>query len=262
MNELTTFTHEQFGDVRIVQDDSGQTWFVATDVCKALGIINVPDALKRLESDEKMTIGLTDSHSGQRGGAQSISVISESGLYAITLTSRKPEARAFKRWVTHDILPAIKRHGFYATEQTVQSMLQDPDTMITLLQNFKSERAARLAAEARIAQDAPKVLFADSVSESGDSILVGDLAKLLHQNGVDIGRDRLYDRLRSEGYIMKGTTAPTQKAMNLGLFRVVERTIINPDGSVRIVSTTRVTGKGQRYFIDRYLPTAQYSFPV
>lgn len=262
MNKLTTFTHEQFGNVRIVQDDSGQTWFLAADVCKALGVSNPSMAINRLDEDEKMTLSLNEGHSGQRGGAQAVGVVTESGLYSLILTSRKPEARAFKRWVTHDILPAIKRHGFYASEQTVESMLHDPDTMITLLQNFKSERAARLAAESRIAQDAPKVLFADSVSESADSILIGDLAKLLHQNGLDIGRDRLFERLRADGFIMKYTTAPTQKAMNLGLFRVVERTVVNPDGSIRITSTTRVTGKGQRYFFDRYLPSNQYSFPL
>ena len=255
MNKLTTFTHEQFGNVRIVQDDSGQTWFLAADVCKALGISNPTVAIARLDEDEKAKFNL-----GLRGG--DTGCVSESGLYSLILGSRKPEARAFKRWVTHDILPAIKRHGFYASEQTVESMLHDPDTMITLLQNFKSERAARLAAESRIAQDAPKVLFADSVSESADSILIGDLAKLLHQNGLDIGRDRLFERLRADGFIMKYTTAPTQKAMNLGLFRVVERTVVNPDGSIRITSTTRVTGKGQRYFFDRYLPSNQYSFPL
>ena len=257
-NDLKTFTNDQFGSLRTVTINS-EPWFVAADVCRALEISNPSDALKRLDADEKMTIDSTEGHSGQRGGAQSYTAVSEPGLYSLVLGSRKPEARQFKRWITHDVIPAIRSHGGYLTPELTEQVLSDPNTIIRLATDLKRERSARVAAEQRIARDAPKVLFADAVSSSQDDIPISELAKFLRQNGVDTGRNRLFDTLRADGYIQKFSTEPTQKAMELGLFRIVERTYLDPDGSSRLCRTTKVTGKGQTYFIQRYIKSTQYT---
>lgn len=246
MNELTVFTNSQFGNLRTVSRN-GQPWFVAADVCKALDIRNGRDAVYRLDDDEK-GVASTDTP----GGKQEMTIISESGLYSLVLGSRKPEARLFKRWITHDVIPSIRSHGAYLTPELTEQVLSDPDTIIRLATDLKSERAARIAAEQKISADAPKVLFADAVSQASNEILVGELAKLIRQNGFEIGQNRLYDRLREDGYIMKNSTIPTQKAMEQGLFRIIERSVIQPNGTTRVTQTTKVTGKGQIFFINRY----------
>lgn len=245
--ELKVFTNEQFGQIRTI-NQNGEPWFVAADVCRALDVQNSRDALSRLDSDEKGVVS-TDT----LGGKQEMSTVNEPGLYSLVLGSRKPEAKAFKRWITHEVIPAIRKHGMYATPETAEQILNNPDFLIKTLETLKQERAARVQAEEKIALDAPKVLFADCVSQADTDILVGELAKLLKQNGMDIGQNRLYDRLRQEGFIMKNSTIPTQRAMELGLFRVIERSIMQPNGTTRITQTTKVTGKGQQYFVNRYI---------
>lgn len=252
-NDLKTFTNDQFGSLRTVTIDN-EPWFVAADVCKALEIWNSRQALTRLDDDEKGVIS-TDTP----GGKQEMATVSEPGLYSLVLGSRKPEARQFKRWITHDVIPAIRSHGGYLTPELTEQVLSDPDTIIRLATDLKKERSARIAAEQRIALDAPKVLFADAVSSSQDDIPISELAKFLKQNGVDTGRNRLFDTLRADGYIQKFSTEPTQKAMELGLFRIVERTHLDPDGSSRLCRTTKVTGKGQLYFVQRYVKSNQYT---
>lgn len=251
MNEIKIFTNDQFGQIRTI-NQNGEPWFVAADVCRALEIANPTMALERLDEDEKMTLSLTEGHSGQRGGAQFLSAVNEPGLYSLVLGSRKPEAKAFKRWITHEVIPAIRKHGMYATPETAEQILNNPDFLIKTLETLKQERAARIAAEEKTRADAPKVLFADSVAQAESDILIGELAKLLKQNGVETGQNRLYERLRKDGYIMKNSTIPTQKAMEAGLFRVIERTIAQPNGTTRITATTKVTGKGQIYFVNKY----------
>lgn len=252
-NDLKTFTNDQFGSLRTVTIDN-EPWFVAADVCKALEIGNSRQALTRLDDDEKGVIS-TDTP----GGKQEMATVSEPGLYSLVLGSRKPEARQFKRWITHDVIPAIRSHGGYLTPELTEQVLSDPDTIIRLATDLKKERSARIQAEQRIALDAPKVLFADAVSSSQDDIPISELAKFLKQNGVDTGRNRLFDTLRADGYIQKFSTEPTQKAMELGLFRIVERTHLDPDGSSRLCRTTKVTGKGQLYFVQRYVKSNQYT---
>lgn len=250
-NDLKTFTNDQFGSLRTVTINN-EPWFVAADVCRALELDRT--ATRRLDEDEK---GVHSTHT--HGGDQEITVVSEPGLYSLVLGSRKPEARQFKRWITHDVIPAIRSHGGYLTPELTEQVLSDPDTIIRLATDLKRERSARVAAEQRIAQDAPKVLFADAVSSSKDDIPISELAKFLRQNGVDTGRNRLFDTLRADGYIQKFSTEPTQKAMELGLFRIVERTHLDPDGSSRLCRTTKVTGKGQLYFVQRYVKSNQYT---
>ena len=246
-NSLQIFTNAQFGSVRTI-NQNGEPWFVAADVCRALDIANPRDAVARLDDDEKNTVVLTD---GFRGNPN-VTAVNEPGLYSLVLGSRKPEAKAFKRWITHEVIPAIRKHGMYATPETAEQILNDPDFLIKTLETLKQERAARMEAEKTNRLNAPKVLFADSVAQAESDILIGELAKLLKQNGVETGQNRLYDRLRKDGYIMKNSTIPTQKAMEAGLFRVIERTIAQPNGTTRIIATTKVTGKGQIYFVNKY----------
>lgn len=248
--DIQIFKNEQFGQIRVVERD-GEPWFVAVDICGALDIANSRDALTRIDEDEK-GVALTDT----LGGAQEVAVVNEPGLYSLVLGSRKSEARAFKRWITHDVIPAIRKTGMYATPATVEAMLANPDTMIQVLQAFKDEREQRLALETRVVADAPKVAFADAVETSTDSCLVGQLAKIIRQNGYEIGANRLFEYLRKDGYLCRvgsNRNMPTQRSMEAGWFEVKESVLENPDGSIRVVRTPKVTGKGQIYFVNKFL---------
>lgn len=247
MNEIQTFRSEQFGEVRTVVQD-GEPWFVARDVCKALEVANSRDAVSRLDDDEKGVV-LTDT----LGGAQKTAIVSESGLYTLVLGSRKPEAKQFKRWITHEVIPSIRRHGAYATGATIESIIADPESGIKLLQALKKEQERRKEAEELAEKQKPKVLFADAVEASDNSILVGELAKILRQNGVETGQNRLFRWMRDNGYIMRYKNIPTQYSMELGLMDIKERAINSPDGSVKLTQTIKITGAGQRYFINKFL---------
>ncbi len=246
MNEVQIFQSPEFGEVRTVTIDH-EPWFVAADVCKALDIGDTHVAIRRLDEDEKGRCSIPTP-----GGLQSLSAVSEAGLYSLVLASRKPEARRFRRWIVHEVIPAIRRHGMYATED----LLSDPDLAIRAFTALKEEREKRRALEEENARMRPKEIFADAVSASQTSILIGDLAKLISQNGIQIGQKRLFEWMRSNGYLMSVGTSrnmPTQRSMGLGLLEVKESNIQNPDGSIRITRTTKVTGKGQLYFINRFL---------
>ena len=252
MSNIQIFNYNSV-EVRTIQND-GEPWFVLKDVCNVLHIGNSRDVVARLDQDEK-GVGQIDT----LGGKQEMTIINESGLYNVILRSDKPEAKPFRKWVTSEVLPTIRRHGMYATPDTVEKMLADPDTTIKLLETIKQERAARMALEAKAEADKPKVLFADAVSASHSSILVGDLAKLLRQNGVEIGQNRLFSFLREKGYLCsqgERYNLPTQRSMDRGWFQVKETTINQPNGSVRITRTVKVTGKGQQYFINLFLSGA------
>ncbi|AGR47163.1 prophage antirepressor [Brevibacillus phage Jimmer1] len=170
--------------------------------------------------------------------------------------SEKPKAEPFQDWLYEDMLPSVQKHGVYMTPETIEKTLSNPDFIIGLATKLKEEQLARQLAETQIEKDKPKVLFADSVSASQTSLLIGDLAKLIKQNGYDIGQKRLFEWMRQNGYLMKSGSSknmPTQKAMDKGLFEVKESSIANPDGSIRITKTTKVTGKGQIYFINKFI---------
>ena len=253
MSNIRIFNYNSV-EVRTIQND-GEPWFVLRDVCNVLGLGTPARVAERLDPDEVSQTHITDS----MGRQQETTIINESGLYNVILRSDKPEAKPFRKWVTSEVLPTIRRHGLYATPDTVEKMLADPDTTIKLLETIKQERAARLALEAQADADKPKVLFADAVSASHSSILVGDLAKLLRQNGVEIGQNRLFRFLREKGYLCshgERYNLPTQRSMDRGWFQVKETTINQPDGSVRITRTVKVTGKGQQYFINLFLADA------
>lgn len=249
MNELQVFENPDFGQVRTVTKD-GEPWFVAADVCRALEHSNVTVALDRLDDDEKAKFSL-----GLRGG--DTGCVNEPGLYSLVLGSRKPEAKNFKRWITHEVIPSIRKTGGYLTPQKVEEVLMNPDTIIQLATQLKKSREKVLHLEAQTKEDAPKVLFATSVECSNSEILVGDLAKILKQNGADFGQKRLFERLRRDGYLIsrKGSdwNMPTQKSMELGLMRIKESAVTQADGHVIVNKTTKITGKGQIYFVNRYV---------
>lgn len=252
MNELKVFENSEFGTLRGVEIN-GESWLVGKDVAERLGYSNPRKAIIDHVDDEDKCDGVTIRDS--MGREQNPICINESGLYSLVLGSKLPNAKKFKRWVTSEVLPAIRKHGGYLTQEKVEEALLNPDVLIRLATELKDEREARKALENKVAEDAPKVLFAQAVEQAENSILVGDLAKLIKQNGTDIGQKRLFARLRAEGYLGKtgeSYNMPTQRAMEMQLFRISERTINNPDGSVRLTRTVKVTGKGQVYFINRY----------
>ncbi|MET3697415.1 anti-repressor protein [Bacillus oleivorans] len=252
MNELTNVFRYGANDVRTVVKGE-EIWFVAKDVCEVLEIRNTTDALKRLDSDEVTRFNLG-------GLSGEINIVNEPGLYSLILGSRKAEAKQFKRWITHEVIPSIRKHGAYMTKQTLEQALTSPDFLIDLATRLKEEQTKRIEAEQTIKENLPKVLFADSVASSKTSILVGELAKLLKQNGVEMGQKRLFAWLRDKGYLIKryGTdyNMPTQKSMELELFEIKETSITHSDGHISVNKTPKVTGKGQMYFINKFLNKA------
>lgn len=246
MNDIQIFNYND-KEIRTVKKD-GDLWWVLKDVCEVLELSNPTMIAGRLDEDEVTKFDL--------GGLSGVSnIINESGLYNVILRSDKPEAKKFKRWVTHEVLPSIRKHGAYMNEQTLEQALTSPDFLIRLAQELKSEKEARQRLEKQAAEDAPKVLFAKMVETAETSILIGDLAKFLKQNGINTGQNRLFEWMRGHGYLVKNGASrnmPTQKAMEMGLFEVKESTTANPDGTIRLHRTTKVTGKGQVYFIKRF----------
>lgn len=256
MNELQIFKNDEFGQVRttIINDEP---YFVGKDVAGILGYSNLDKAIRQhVDPEDKQPVYLNNL-TAQNGSPTKAIAISESGLYSLIFGSKLEEAKRFKRWVTSEVLPAIRKHGAYATAPTIDKILDDPDYGIRLLQNLKEEREKRKALEVQNAVMIPKAVFADAVTTSDSCILIGDLAKLLRQNGVEIGQKRLFDWLRNHGFLIKRRGAdwnsPTQRAMEMGLFEIKETAITHSDGHVTISKTTKVTGKGQVYFVNRFL---------
>lgn len=250
MSNLQVFNNKEFGQVRVLEKD-GQPWFIAKDVCKCLEIKNSRDAVSRLDEDEKDVV-LTDTP----GGNQKLQVVNEYGLYTLILSSRKPEAKKFKRWITHEVIPSIRKYGAYMTPEKIEEVLMNPDTIIKLATALKEEQQRRLQAERQIEEQKPKVLFAEAWEVSEHSILVGEMAKLLARNGLEnMGQNRLFKWLRANGYLHKSGqqyNLPTQKSIELGIIEVKTRTIANPDGSVRVTKTPKITVKGQIYFLEKF----------
>lgn len=255
MNNLQIFNSPDFGQIRTIQKN-GEPWFVGKDVAEILGYKDTSDALKKhVDKEDKvlLKVGETPTLKSSNFGMY---IINESGLYSLILSSKMPKAKEFKRWVTSEVIPAIRKHGGYLTADKIEQALTDPDTIIKLATTLKEERAARQQAEASLQAAKPKVLFADAVSASDSTILIGDLAKLIKQNGHPIGQKRLFNWMREQGYLIKRAGAdynsPTQRAMEMGLFKIKETAISHSDGHVSVSKTTKVTGKGQQYFINKF----------
>lgn len=251
MNEVEQFDFRGH-EVRVIQGDDGEPRWVAADVAKVLGYRDATQVTRFVRDRHKGTEKLCTP-----GGDQRMTVLTEAGLYAAIMKSRAPLAADFQDWVTDEVLPAIRRHGGYLTPAAAEQALTDPDFIIRLATDLKAERAKREELEAARAVDAPKVVFADAVAVSKTNILVGELAKILRGNGIDIGQNRMFAVLRANGFLInrKGTdwNMPTQRAMDLGLFRIKETTVTHADGHTTISKTPKVTGKGQQYFIERFL---------
>jgi len=259
MNELQIYNYND-KQVRTVEMD-GEPWFVLKDVCEILGLGTPSRVAERLDLDEVSQTHIIDSI----GRQQETTIINESGLYNVILRSDKPEAKPFRKWVTSEVLPSIRKHGAYMTPDKIEEVLTSPDTIIKLATQLKEERQARIRLEEEVEKNKHKVLFADSVSASSTSIPVGDLAKLIKQNGYDIGQNRLFAWMRSKGYLMKNgarQNMPTQWAMEMGLFQIQENTVSDADGNIHIARTARVTGKGQVYFINCFIAPSQIAFCI
>lgn len=241
MNEIQVFDNGEFGSIRALLDENGEPCFVTKDV---LGILELDrTALRKLDDDEK---GVDLIHT--LGGNQEVSTVTEPGFYKLVMRSRKPEAKAFQRWVTHEVLPALRRDGGYmvARDETPEQTMAR--AVLLAQQTIDRQRD-------RIAELEPKALFADAVAASDGTCLVGELAKMMRQNGVEVGQNRLFAMLREDGYlgnVGQNRNVPTQKAMDLGLFRIKETAVTHSDGHVTINRTPKVTGKGQIYFVKRY----------
>lgn len=254
MNELQIFDNKEFGEVRTVLIDS-EPWFVGKDVAEALGYSNSRKAIQDHVDDEDKMDGVTIRDS--IGREQNPIVINESGLYALVLSSKLPTAKKFKRWITSEVIPSIRKNGGYISGQENLTDEELLSKALLVAQNKIADRDRIIASkQERIEQMRPKEIFADSVATSKNSILIGDLAKMICQNGVEIGQKRLFDWMREKGYLIKTGSSknlPTQKSIDLGIMEVKERALNNPDGSVRITLTPKVTRKGQVYFVNKFL---------
>lgn len=251
MNKISTFNNPEFGTVRTTTIND-EPYFVGKDVAFALGYERPTDAARKHIDPEDRGVAKIETPSG----TQEMTVINESGLYSLILSSKLPTAKKFKRWVTSEILPSIRKTGGYVndTAQFVDYYFGQLDTNQKQALAMMFDESKRMSNQLK--EQAPKVLFANAVETAHTSILIGDLAKIIKQNGTDIGQKRLFDWMRRNGYLIKdgqSKNMPTQRAMDMGLFEVKESTINNPDGSVRITRTTKVTGKGQTYFVNKFL---------
>lgn len=254
MNELQIFNNEEFGEIRTVTIKD-ETWFVGKDVSTALGYAKPENAIATHVSDEDKTSTLIQG-SGSNYKSKAI-LINESGLYALIFGSKLESAKRFKRWVTSEILPSIRKNGGYIAGQENMSDDELLAKALMVAQNKIAERdKIILQKQKRIDEMRPKEIFADAVTCSNTSILVGDLAKLLKQNGFHVGQNRLFEILRKEGFLIKSGSSknmPTQKSMEMKLFEIKESTVTNPDGSIRTTKTPKVTGRGQVYFINKFV---------
>ena len=250
-NKIEVFTSPEFGSVRTLTIDE-KPYFVGKDVAEILGYSNTQKAIRDHVDEEDKTVNESFTVNGTKA-----LLINESGLYSLILSSKLPNAKKFKHWVTAEVLPSIRKHGAYMTPETLEQALTSPDFLIKLATELKTEKEKRQALEVQVEENKPKVLFAEAVSVSNTSILVGDLAKIIKQNGVNIGANRLFAWLRDNGYLIKRKgndyNMPTQYSMDLKLFEVKETVITHSDGHTSISKTPKVTGKGQQYFVNKFL---------
>lgn len=248
MNTPQIFNFEQ-NEVRTILVNN-EPFFVGKDVAEVLGYSNTQKAILNHVDEEDKGVTKWDT----LGGKQNMTIINESGLYSLILKSKLPNAKKFKRWVTSEVLPAIRKHGAYLTDEKAYDITHNPNSLADLLLQAGEQLKQK---ELVIKELKPKALFAEAVETSKTSILVSELAKILKGNGVDIGQRRLFNWLRTNGYLIKRNGSewnmPTQKSMNLGLFEIKETTINKPDGHIQISKTSKVTGKGQTYFVNKFL---------
>jgi anti-repressor protein len=256
MSEIQVFNNPQFGAVRTA-GTADAPMFCLADVCNAIGITNARNVKNRLDAED---VHLVDTPTA--GGTQQITFVTESGLYDVIIRSDSEQAKPFRKWVTSEVLPSIRKHGMYATEATVESMLNDPENAILMLQAYQKERKERLAAQQEVErleqkelENRPKIVYADAVEGSTSSCLIGELAKMIAQNGYQIGEKRLFQWLRDNHYLCaygERFNQPYQQYIEQGLF-TMKQNVFSVNGEMRTRNTTKVTGKGQIYFINKFL---------
>ena len=265
MNDIQVFSTPQFGAVRTA-GTADNPMFCLADVCNAIGITNARNVKNRLDEDDVHLVDTIDN----LGRTQQVTFVTESGLYDVIIRSDSEQARPFRKWVTSEILPSIRKTGAYMTTATIEKVMNDPDSWIKLLQTLKEERQQRQLAESKASlleeitkEQAPKVAFADAVLSSPDSILVNELAKILCQRGYKTGEIRLYEQLRNEGYLCKTGSdynLPKQEYLEMGLFEVTKGTRSGNGGIMHTTRTTKVTPKGCQYFINKFIGKPQTLF--
>lgn len=257
-NEIQKFDFKGAA-LRTLTDEAGEPWFVLKDCMSILDLGNPTETVKMFDKDEFSTTEVIDSI----GRRRQTYIISEPGLYRLVMKSRKPEAKEFQRWVTHEVLPQIRRTGGYIPTTDADDDMTILAKAVMIGQRTMEAQKQRIAEQqTRIVELEPKARFADAVAASDGTCLVGELAKMLRQNGMDIGQNRLFRLLQADGYLGKSGSnrnVPTQRAMDLGLFRIKETTVTHADWHTTVSRTPKVTGKGQRYFIDRYWGRTQPS---
>lgn len=250
--QIFNFVNNEVSNKVRVIEINGDPWFVGKDVATVLGYKNTRDAMnKHVDTEDKNTVAI---HDGITRGNPNQTIINESGLYSLILSSKLPTAKAFKHWVTSEVLPTIRKHGAYLTDAKAKAIVTDKTALAELLQQAADQLKVK---DIQIEEMKPKALFADSVTASKSTILVGELAKILRGNGADIGANRLFQWMRENGYLVnrKGSdwNMPTQRAMDLGLFKIKETTVNHNNGVTTISKTPKVTGKGQQYFVNKFL---------
>jgi len=260
MNKLQIFNNSQYGEIRISTDENNEPLFCLADLCRVLGIVNSRHVKSRLDEGD-----VVQSDTPTNSGIQNMSFVTESGMYNVIIRSDSPLAKPMQRWITSEVLPAIRKHGMFATEGVIERVLSDPDSFIRILTELRNERIAKQQLEQdnqiqqlQLEAQAGKVLFANAVSASMTTISVGTLAKLICQNGINIGRNRLFVWMRETGYLNslgKSYNMPSQKSMDMELLEVKEGIGIKPDGTsyIQLTPMVTVTGKGQQYFINKFL---------
>lgn len=254
MSKIQIFNNPSFGQIRTVSIND-EPWFVGKDVAEILGYSRTADAIRAHVDTEDKGVCKTPTPSGE----QDMVIINESGLYSLILSSKLPNAKEFKRWVTSEVLPSIRKHGAYMTNDTLEKALTSPDFLIRLATNLKEEQQKRIEAEAQVQEMKPHAILGQAITTAKTSILIGDLAKILSQNGVQTGQKRLFEWMRNNGYLIRRTGSdrnmPTQRSMEMGLFEIKESVHIDGNGCNKITRTTKVTGKGQQYFVNLFLST-------
>ena len=253
---MKIFENKEFGSIRTVEVD-GQPYFIGKDVAEALGYAKARNAIAAHVSQEDKKDALIQ---GDLGGTQAMTIINESGLYSLILSSKLESAKRFKHWVTSEVLPSIRKHGVYMTDTTLEQALTNPDFLIQLATKLKEEQEARKKLEEQAERDKPHTILGRAITTANTSILVGDLAKLAKQNGVNTDAKRMFEWMRENGYLIKrkGTdwNLPTQRSMEMGLFEIKESVHVDGNGCNKITRTPKVTGKGQEYFINKFLSGA------
>lgn len=246
MKIFRLFQFEEQNVRTLVIDD--EPYFVGKDVAEILGYVKPRNAISvHVDDEDKKDAPIQ----GTLGGVQTMTMINESGLYSLILSSKLPTAKKFKRWVTSEVLPAIRKHGAYMTEQKIEEALLNPDTLITLAKQLKAEKEQRLLAQKQVEKMTPKAVFHDAVANAENTMLVRDVAHFLRQNGLDIGGTRFFVWLRLNGFLTKNNQ-PTQLSLERGYFKVKE-TVVHTNHGFQTKTTPKITGRGQTFFLKKML---------